>query len=232
MVARTVSRLVAPLSRRVRLMARRAVVKLVYDDPKMQELQLAIFSGEVRDRVERWEDYGFSSHPIPGAEALVLALGGNTDHGAVVKVGDRRYRIRGLAQGEVAFYDDQGQVVHLKRDKTIHVYGCDRLAADVAVETEVVCPLVTVTASSKVTFDTPLVEFTGNATFAGDVAVANSGQFGGGLIMTGAAGTGNISTPGDVSDGDGSMAGIRSTYNEHDHPGDSGGTTGTPNQEM
>ena len=188
MIARTVAKLMAPVARKVRLIARRAVVALVYDDPKLQELQLAIFSGEIRDTVERWQDYGFTSHPLPGAEAIVLGLGGNTDHGAVIKVDDRRYRLRSLAQGEVALYDDQGQVVHLKRDKSIHIYGCDRLTVEAAVQ---------------ITIDTPLL------TVSGD-----------------------IHADGEVSDGVRMMSGDREIYNGHTHPGDSGGTTSHPNQEM
>jgi len=131
MVSRMVSKLLAPISRRVRLLARRAVVRLINDDTMLQEVQLAIFSDEVRDRVERWQDYGFTSHPLPGAEAIVLALGGNTDHGAVIKVDDRRYRLKGLTQGEVAIYDDQGQTVILKRDNVIELQttGKVRVAA-------------------------------------------------------------------------------------------------------
>ena len=231
MMIRTIKRMLDPIVRRVRLIARRAVVRLVYDDPKMQELQLAIFSGEVRDRVEHWQPYGLAYHPHPGAEALVLALGGNTDHGAVVCVGDRRYRITGLAQGEVALYDDQGQVIHLKRDKTVHVYGTDHLVADIGTDAAVTCPLVTVSASTKVTLDTPVVECTAQLTVGTHLTVVGNGQFGGGLTMTGAAGSGNISTPGAVSDGVRSMAADRNIFNGHDHD-ETQSVTNPPNQQM
>lgn len=47
---------------------------------------------------------------------------------------------------------------------------------------------------------------------------------------------GDLEVTGDITDNvdttGQSMAGMRSTYNGHNHPGDSGGTTDTPNQEM
>lgn len=231
-IARNITKVTAPISRRVRLLARRAVVKLVYDDKALQELQLGIFSGEVRDGVERFQEYGFTSRPFADAEAIVLALGGSSDHSVAIKVDDRRYRLKSIAQGEVAVFDDQGQAVHLKRNKQIHVYGCDRLTADVAVQTDVTCPLVNVTASTKVTLTTPEVEITGNIQIGGNLAAAGNGQFGGGLTMTGAAGSGDINTPGNIADGVRSMADDRTIYNGHTHPGDSGGTTGSPDQSM
>ena len=200
--ARRVNKIIAPLARRVRLMARRAVVKLIYDDVKMQELQMAIFSGETRDHVERWQDYGLTTHPVPGAEAIVLALGGSTDHSAVIKVDDRRYRIKNMKEGEVALYDDQGQVIHLKRDKTIHIYGCDTLTADIGLKTTLTCPDVTVEASTKVTLTTPLL-----------------------------AVSGNITAGGDISDGVRSMGDDRGIYNGHGHP-ETGATTGAPNEQQ
>lgn len=47
---------------------------------------------------------------------------------------------------------------------------------------------------------------------------------------------GDLVVTGDITDhidtGGQSMSGMRSTYNAHTHPGDSGGTTGSPNQGM
>ncbi|MEG9495042.1 phage baseplate assembly protein V [Pantoea dispersa] len=44
--------------------------------------------------------------------------------------------------------------------------------------------------------------------------------------------TGNIGASGEIEDGKGTMNDIRRVHNDHDHPGDSGGTTGKPNQKM
>lgn len=42
----------------------------------------------------------------------------------------------------------------------------------------------------------------------------------------------DIEATGDISDGTGTMSKIREVHNDHDHPGDSGGITGKPNQKM
>ena len=42
------------------------------------------------------------------------------------------------------------------------------------------------------------------------------------------AAVGNISSQANVSDFGGSLHTLRTTYNGHTHPGDSGGNTGTP----
>lgn len=115
-VIRAITKLLAPLKRRVFLMIGRAVIKLVEDAYGVQQVQLVALEGEVLDKVERFQEYGYTSVPLAGAEAVLLAVGGDRAHGLVIGVEDRRYRLRGLAGGEVAIYDDQGQKVHIKRN--------------------------------------------------------------------------------------------------------------------
>lgn len=93
----------------------RGVVSLVDDDTKMQMLQVGLRANEVRDDIERFQQYGFTAHPHPGAECLALGVGGNREHTVVIAVDDRRYRLTSLVQGEVALYDDLGQTLILKR---------------------------------------------------------------------------------------------------------------------
>ena len=107
-------KLIAPLKRRVLLMVGRAVLTAVKDSTKTQGLQIKLFDGEVRDDVERFQNYGLTSVPEEGAEALVLFLGGNRDHGVVVAVEDRRYRPKGLKPGEVCVYHKNGDKILLK----------------------------------------------------------------------------------------------------------------------
>lgn len=101
---------------RVRLLVGRAVLALVNDAAKLQAVQVQLQADVVRDRAEHFQHYGFTSVPMPGAEGIYLALGGSTDHVVVINVDDRRYRLKSLAAGEVALYDDLGHKVHLTRD--------------------------------------------------------------------------------------------------------------------
>jgi len=114
-IIRAFNKLSAPLKRRIYLTVRRATITLVNDALKMQGLQLTGLEGETLDKVERIQEYGLTSNPHPNAEAVVLALSGNTSHSVVIAVDDRRYRLKGLKKGEVALYDDLGQKVHLTR---------------------------------------------------------------------------------------------------------------------
>lgn len=115
-MADAVNRMLGPLAGRVQMMIGRAVIAAIADDAKAQALQLELLTDEVHDGVERFQGYGFTSHPHPGAEALVAFVGGTRSHGVVVQVEDRRYRLKNIAAGEVAIFDDLGQAVHLKRD--------------------------------------------------------------------------------------------------------------------
>jgi phage baseplate assembly protein V len=111
-----ISRALRPIAGRLQMMIGRGVVSAADDAPQAQALQIELLADEVQDGVERFQGYGFTSHPHPGAEAVVVAVGGTRSHVIVVQVEDRRYRLKNLAPGEVALFDDLGQVIHLKRD--------------------------------------------------------------------------------------------------------------------
>lgn len=148
-MTRGLARALAPLRQRLALMVGRAVVLLVQDGLKLQGLQVSLLAEEVREDVERFQNYGFTSHPLPGAEAIAVGVAGSRDHMVVLAVDDRRYRLVGLQAGEVAIYTDEGDKIVLKRGGTVEV-----------------------TASTKVRLVTPLVECTGNVQVAGSI---NSG---------------------------------------------------------
>lgn len=110
------SRMSRSLAGRVAAMVSRAVLRRADDEPQLQAVQVDLLADETLDQLERFQDYGFTSVPKPGAEVAVMFAGGLRSHGIVVAVADRRFRMKGLQEGEVAIYDDQGQFVLLGRD--------------------------------------------------------------------------------------------------------------------
>jgi phage baseplate assembly protein V len=115
-----INRALTPLRVRVANMLGRAVVKLVDDAKKTQIIQVVAGPDEVRE-LERFQEYGFSSVPLDGAEAVAVFVGGRRDHGFVIATDDRRYRLTGLQAGEVAIYHKDGASVLLKADGSIAV---------------------------------------------------------------------------------------------------------------
>ena len=135
-------RAMAPLKGRLQMMIGRAVIAVVNDARQAQALQIELLADEVQDEVERFQGYGFSSHPHDGAEAIAVAVGGTRSHLVVVQVEDRRYRLKNMAAGEVAIFDDLGQIVHLKRDR-IHIESPNKVTVE-APEVEVIADSVTI----------------------------------------------------------------------------------------
>ena len=133
------------ISRRLGNLLGRGVVSLVNSAGKLQALQLRLLSGEVKDRVEHFEPYGFTSHPLPGAEHLTVFLDGDRSHGITVVVADRRYRLMGLPAGGVALFDSADSSFVLSAD------GKVKVTASIKVEIE--SPLTTVSSDLHVAGD-------------------------------------------------------------------------------
>jgi phage baseplate assembly protein V len=176
------TRLMRPMVNRLRLLVARGIITFIDPSGGLQRLQTELLKDELRDGLEQFEGYGFTAHPPRGLEALVLFLGGDRSHGVVVAVGDRKFRLKGLEEGEVALYTDEGDKLIFRRGRTL----------------EIETMTLTVSAGTKVRFNTPQLEVTGEIIDR----VASGGR---------------------------TMSGMRDLYNAHTHPGDSGGTTGTPN---
>ncbi|WP_273152855.1 phage baseplate assembly protein V [Methylophaga thiooxydans] len=180
---RRLQKLLSPLKRGLQQMLRAGTLLKVNDSPPIQMVQIETLSGEVIE-VPRIQDYGITSVPLPGAKGVVAAIGGKTNGYVCIKMDDKRYRQVNLKPGEVALYDNQGQLVHLKQGG-----------------------LMELIANTQITAKVPVFRIEGQLNVTGDII--------------------------DHVDSDGlTMASMRSTYNGHNHDGDSGGTTSNPNQSM
>lgn len=104
------------LQQRIMMAIARGVVKGISDGGKRQTVQVELLKDELRDGVERMQNYGLTSHPHPGGDAAVVFVAGNREQGIVLAFENRQYRVVGLEQGEVCLYDDLGNRVSLLRD--------------------------------------------------------------------------------------------------------------------
>lgn len=132
----------------------RGTVTFVDDEGRMQTVQASLLEGELADGAERFQNYGFTSVPVTGAECAVIFVGADRSHPIVVAVDDRRARMNGLLPGEVAVYHRNGDFIHLKNDNSIAV-STKRLDIIAADEVNIQTKTVNVTASLGINIMTP-----------------------------------------------------------------------------
>lgn len=202
------SRFVAPISNRIRMMLARAVIKAVNDNTNVQQMMVSLLVGEIRDGVERFSNYGFDACPLPGMEAFVGFIGGDRGNPVVISVADRQFRIKGKQSGEVVIYTDEGDTIFLKRGHNIEV-NTETLTMN--------AKNIILNASEGVQVNTPLTKISENTEIDGMLYVES-----------------NISSGAMVQDVVGTMASMRATYNIHVHveSNSPGGSTAAPTQPM
>lgn len=237
----TLYRAIRPLKTKVQMMIGRCVLQAVNDEKKMQLVKISGYANEVLEDIERFQDYGFTSNPLPGAEACAVFVGGKREHGIVVKIDDRRYRFKGMESGEVAIYTDEEDFIHFKRTNEIEINSKKKLVANVTEDVEVNTKRVVVNAYESAEVNT--VQATVNATGQTDINtptcnISDDCNIGGDLQVTGL-----IDAQLDIrtfvaAAGGTSIAQLRSIYNTHDHnqgndsDGNSQQTTNDPNQQV
>lgn len=122
-IARQFSRLMAPMGRRILLMAARIVLTGATDKAPVQVVQFKGLADEVKQHVEYLQAFGFSSVPPAGARGLAIFPGGDRSHGVVVALDARALQPVTLKTGEAAVWDALGKFIHLKDDGTILIKG-------------------------------------------------------------------------------------------------------------
>lgn len=106
----------AAIARRLRSVLRFGVLVRSDDSKAVRTLQARV-GDEILSDIEHLEPYGFTSRAKTKAELVLAALKGNPAHTACLVTGGRAFRLKNLAEGEVAIYDDLGNVIHFMRDK-------------------------------------------------------------------------------------------------------------------
>lgn len=140
------------LKHKVIMMIATAVIQGIKDDEDIQKNQVSILLNDTHGGYDRYQEYGFSSVPLVGCQAVVACVGGARNHGLIIACDDPRYRPKDLEPGEVIVYNDKGDYVKFKTDRTIEV-KC-------GTEVKVDCPTTRLTGNL-------IVE--GNITAEGDI---------------------------------------------------------------
>ncbi|WP_186200659.1 phage baseplate assembly protein V [Burkholderia gladioli] len=201
---------------RIRNLFGRGRVTLVDDSGPVQIVQLRMNGLEVPAGRFRVPEFGFSSNPPIGSDALALHVAGDRSAGAVVGTNHQESRPRGLAPGESMLYSQDGKCIYLKDDViVIEAKGQNVVvndAANITLNCSGDCTIniggkLDVVAPGGVNFNTPLVGSTGDMQ---DNTATNSET----------------------------MKGMRELYDTHTHNvqevqgGDSTITSNVPNQQM
>lgn len=115
-IVKLINKIIEPHVRSMRLMIGRVVVDLVNDSTGIQTIQSSAMFGEVTE-LERIQNYGFTSNPVSqSAEGIAVYAGGNREHGIIIALDDRTFRLKGLAPGQSALYDLSGTFCKLTAD--------------------------------------------------------------------------------------------------------------------
>lgn len=164
----------------------RGKITLVVSSEPVQRVQLSGLADETLQDLEQLQEFGFTSAPPEGTEAVVIPLGGATSHGVIVATEHGSFRIKNLKPGETAIYSNEGAKIVIKQGRIIEA-DCDVYKVN--------CKSYQVSASSGAEFDTPNLSATQQVTASGQI----NGN--GGMAVQGGSGakfTGNVEMVGDL----------------------------------
>lgn len=211
-----------PIRKRIMNMFSRGVVLEINDSAGIQRVKASLYADEIQSKLERIQNYGFTSNPQKGSEAIVLFHSGNRDHGVVLAIDDRRFRVKNLQEGEVAFYSDEGDTIIFKRGNKMEI-TTKELTVNAADKVNVVtqlanieAPSVTIVASESVMMTTPVLNVSGLVNCAG-IGAGAPAEAGKAIVNGSVEATGTVTSQADVIDSKGSMDEMRTKYNAHKH---------------
>lgn len=158
---RDLERVLKEVKHKVLMMLGVGIIETVDDGPEIQRNQVTILDGETHGDYDRFQEFGFSSVPLPGCQAVIACVGGARSHGLIIATDDGRYRPVDLAPGETILYNYLGDYIKIDKDRKITVVA--------NTEVDVTAPIVKVNASTRVDITSPQVNMTGNLQVDGNI---------------------------------------------------------------
>lgn len=144
-----------------------------------QVLQLRLSGLELRDTTPRIAEFGFSSRPPVGSDAVLVFVGGDRTNGIVIATGHQASRPTGLEEGETIVYDLFGKFIRFTRSGGIVI---EANGSPVTVDN---ATTVTINASTEIQMNTPLLQVSGNIKAGGDITDAKRSMAADRLIYNG-----------------------------------------------
>jgi phage baseplate assembly protein V len=164
------------LANRLRMLVGRGRLTASNDSGPVQTQQVKMSPLETGDNRLRIAEFGFTSMPPIGSDAVVLFISGDRSAGVVIGTAHQSSRPRNLKSGETKIYSVDGKHVYLAGD---HI----EINANGQPVTVNNASTVTINASTSITCNTPVLKCTGDIvdncntntrTMAGMRQVANS----------------------------------------------------------
>lgn len=201
------------IKRRVMMLAGISRVTSQDDSGSVQTIQ-AQTPMDLRSDTLRFAEFGFSSGLPPGADVVVLSLGGDRSSQVVVASNHNGFRFTGLKSGEVVIYNQWGQYIKLTEEYIeIEANGKEvkvNNASDVSVQ-----------ASGTVKINAPETVINGNLTVSGVTTTTG--------LNSGGDGSGVSNFNGNVNHSSGTITSLgKKIDGTHIHSIPAGGNTGTP----
>ncbi|MDP9990876.1 phage gp45-like [Variovorax boronicumulans] len=165
---------------------------------------------DAKDNIERFQDYGFAANPVDG-QGLKIDWQGHT----IVLRMDRLAERPQLASHEVSVWHKEGHKITLKDGRLIEV-ECDRFVVNASESYEVNTKTVTMNASTRSDFNTPVGRFSQKTEVAQLAEVANLTMLAGGTAAM-SGGTMNLTNMAlNYSNNNSAYAGGSMTFNGKD----------------
>lgn len=177
---------------KLRTLIARGLVNLINDSGGLQTLQADLLADETKDGIERFQNFGMSSHPPAGSVAACVAVAGVRDNLVAVAVDNEEHRPKDLALGESCYYNAHGIKFLFDKD--------GKATLD--------CKEFVVNAETAIHFHTPTADF--------DQAVLINGLL---SFMGGISGEGGGEFSGNFTHGSGSFISNGVTVHLHFHSG-------------
>jgi len=121
---------------------------------QLQQVQLG--PDEIKDNIPRLAEFGMTSMPPVGSDAVLVFIGGDRSNGAIIATGHQASRPTGLKVGETMLYSQDGKSIYMTASGGIVV---DAKGQVVTVNN---ATTVTINAATKIRMVTPLLEVTGD----------------------------------------------------------------------